>query len=411
MNPLQNALAQLAKAAKLAKLAPSVETAVGGPMRTIEVKIPLLGDDGQIRYYFGYRVQHNDARGPFKGGLRFHPAVDLDEVKALAFWMTIKTAVIGIPMGGAKGGIVVDPKKLSIPELERLSRGYVRAMRDFIGPDKDIPAPDVNTTPQIMARMTDEYCQLTGGNNLGVITGKPLEYGGSLGRTAATGQGGYYILEQVVKKLKLPKSKVTIAVQGFGNVGYYFAKLAHEAGYKIVGLADSQGAIYDERGLNPEKVLVWKEQSGTLSTYQGGKHLSSQELLEQKCTVLVPAAMENVIDSENAKKIKASVILELANGPIAFAADKILNDRGILVVPDVLANSGGVTVSYFEWVQNLTNDYWTEAAVLAKLKPMMVESWEQIWRLSVKLKTDLRTAAFVLALERIVGAMKVRGMI
>ena len=416
MTLFQNALNQLKEAANMLNLEDSTIKALSRPQRTIEVNIPLLRDNGQIEHYTGFRVQYNDARGPFKGGLRFHQQVNLDEVKALAFWMSIKTAVVDIPFGGAKGGIIIDPTILSESELERLSRVFVKSLREFIGPDKDIPAPDVNTNPQIMAWMVDEYCKLTDKNQIGVITGKPLEYGGSQGRTPATGQGGFYVLEELAQKVNLTLEKTSIIVQGFGNVGYYFAKIAHKAGYKIIGLSDSKGAIYNPEGIDPNKVQDFKEQNGAVKGYKQAEQISNQELLERQCEILAPAALEDVITKDNADKIKAKIILELANGPTTTEADKILHQKKVIVVPDVLANAGGVTVSYFEWVQNQTGFYWDESTVLERLKPIMARSFAAIWEMSKQKNIDpdkvginLRTAAFVIAVKRIVEAMQVRG--
>jgi glutamate dehydrogenase/leucine dehydrogenase len=411
MSPFQNALNQLKTAAKILNLEDQTVRVLSKPQTIVEVSVPLKRDDGRIEYYTGFRVQYNNARGPFKGGLRFHPKVNLDEVKALAFWMTIKTAVVDIPYGGSKGGIIIDPQKLSESETQRLSRSFIRSLGDVIGPDKDIPAPDVNTNPQIMAWMVDEYCKLTGQNQLGVITGKPLEYGGSRGRTPATGQGGFYILEEIAQKIELNPKNTSIIIQGFGNVGYYLAKIAHQAGYKIIGLSDSRGAIYNQNGFNPTAVQEFKEQNGTVKGYKEAEQINNQELLEKECDVLAPAALEDVITSENANKIKAKIILELANGPTTTDADTILRQNKIIVVPDVLANAGGVTVSYFEWVQNQTGFYWDEKTVLQRLKPIMARSFAAIWEMSKQKNIDLRTAAFVIAVKRIVDAMRVRGRI
>lgn len=411
MNPLHNALHQLGAAVTIGQLPAELLSALKEPDRMIQVNLPLKGDDGKIRYYQGYRVQHSNARGPYKGGLRFHPQVDLDEVKALAFWMSIKTAVVDIPFGGAKGGIVVDPATLSVAELERLSRGFIREIVDFIGPDRDVPAPDVNTTPQIMAWMTDEYNRLTRGQHMGVITGKPIEFGGSQGRGPATGQGGVYVMGEVLRNLDIKPADATVVVQGFGNVGYHYARLAHQAGCRIIGLSDSQGAIYNPAGLEPTEVERYKEQHGSVKGYPGAQNLTNAELLCQPTVILAPAALENVITKDNAARIKAKIILELANGPTTPEADQILNDTGVTVIPDVLANAGGVTVSYFEWVQNRTNEYWSEEHVLKKLEPIIVNAYAKVQAEARARECDLRTAAYIIALKRIMAAMKARGQL
>ena len=364
-----------------------------------------------MQYFQGYRVQYNNARGPFKGGLRFHPDVDDDEVRALALWMTIKTAVVDIPFGGSKGGITLDPNELSERELERLSRGFVQALYRFIGPDQDIPAPDVNTTPQIMAWMADEYSRLIGYNAPGVITGKPLAFGGSEGRDEATGLGGFYILSLLKEKLSFVPEKTTIAIQGFGNAGYHFARLAYDVGHKIVCVSDSQGAIYDEAGLDPHKVQLAKEAEGSVIGYKECERIEGDAVLRQEVDVLVPAALGGVIHKDNANQIKAKVILELANGPTDTIADDILYKKGVIVVPDVLANAGGVTVSYFEWLQNRANEYWDKEQVKSRLKPIMERSFNEIWNLAKEKGVDLRKAAYALALKRIAASMEARGAV
>ena len=348
MNPLENALTQLKQAAHILHLSPESLQALATPKRVIETAIPLLHDDGVLRYYRGYRVQHNDARGPFKGGIRFHPSIDLDEVRALALWMTIKTAVVDLPFGGAKGGIAIDPAMLSSAECERLSRGYVTAFADCIGPHKDVPAPDVNTNGKIMAWMADQYALLSGQNQMGVVTGKPLAYGGSHGREAATGLGGLYILDELQKLNGFTPNETSIAVQGFGNVGFHFVHYAYKAGYKIIAVSDSNGALYNEKGLDITAVVACKNEKGTVTAAQNcGRNISNEELLTLGTDVLVPAALENVITPLNAENIKARYIIELANGPTTAEAEAMLGKKHITIVPDVLANAGGVTVSYF----------------------------------------------------------------
>ncbi|MBU3965369.1 Glu/Leu/Phe/Val dehydrogenase, partial [Patescibacteria group bacterium] len=372
----------------------------------------------------------NDARGPFKGGIRYSPHVSMDEVEALAMWMTWKTAVVGIPYGGAKGGIIVDSKKLSKGELERLSRGYVRAIYKFIGPDIDVPAPDMYTTPEIMAWMANEYSRIVGENTPASFTGKPVEVGGSLGRSDSTSLGGVYVLEEALKKLsascgKKGKSHITVAIQGMGNVGANAAKILYKDDYNILAVSDSRGAIVkkcqmsnvkcqkldSEIGkLNIDEVLEFKKKTGSVGGFPGTKKITNEELLTLPVDVLIPAAMENQITAQNAKNIKAKIVLELANGPTTPEADKILDKKGILVIPDILANAGGVLVSYFEWAQNRMGYYWDEAEVNEKLKKQMVKSFAEIWNYKEKYKVDMRTAANVLALERVVRAMKLRGV-
>jgi glutamate dehydrogenase (NADP+) len=411
MNAFQNALQQLKTAADVMKLDPATLETMKHPDRIVEVSLPMTMDNGAAKVFIGYRVEHSNLRGPYKGGLRYHPQVDLHEVKALALWMTMKCAVVGIPMGGGKGGITVDPKKLSQSELERLTRAFTRAMKNVFGPDKDVPAPDVNTTPKMMAWIMDEYSQLVGQRTPAVVTGKPLELGGSAGREAATGQGGYYILDALAKKLKLIPGKTTVIVQGFGNVGYHMASLCHKAGYHIIGLSDSKSGIIDtsRAGFDPKKVLTVKQQHGAIGVLVDGKQVktvTNEKLLEYPCDILIPAALENVINGKNAGRIKARVIIEMANGPTTPEADVKLARKKIIVVPDILANAGGVTVSYFEWTQNKTGFYWSEAEVLSKLKPIMDESFAAVWERSERYHTTLRTAAFILALERLQAARR-----
>lgn len=410
MSPFQNAITQLNQAASILNLEPKWLERLSKPERVLEQSLSIKMDNSETKNFKAYRVQYNSARGPYKGGIRFHPQVDMDEVKALAFWMSIKCAVVDIPYGGAKGGISVDPRELSQTELERLSRAYIRAFKDFIGPKKDIPAPDVNTNPQIMAWMVDEYSKLVGKKELAVITGKPLEIGGSLGRTEATGRGGFYILEQVKEKLNLKPEQTKIAVQGIGNVGYYFAKIAQNAGCKVIAISDSKGGLLNQAGLNIEEVYQAKQKQGSLQKYaqnsEGCHIISNQELLELECDILAPAALENQITKNNAEKIKAKAIIELANGPVSFEADEILENKNIIVVPDVLANAGGVTVSYFEWLQNLKNESWSEEQVNERLKKIINKAFLDTWQEKENKKISLRIAAFVLAVERIVEAAR-----
>ncbi len=418
-NLFKNALVQLQNIEKYLNISADILEQLKQPQRILEAAIPIKMDDRRIKVFTGYRVQYNNARGPFKGGIRFHPQTNLNEVKALSFWMAIKTAVVDIPLGGGKGGITVDPKKLSVYELERLSRGYIRAFKDFIGPNLDIPAPDVNTNPQIMAWMADEYNQLKGDGNLGVVTGKPLAYGGSLGRTEATGLGGFCIFSDLAKKLKLNPKKSTIAIQGFGNVGYYIAKYLHQAGWRIVAVSDSQGGIFDKKlkGMDPENLIKQKKEKGfkngcycigSACDCKNYPSISNQEILELPVDIIVPAALENTVNEKNVNKIKAKIILEMANGGVSPLAEKKLLKKKKIIVPDVLANAGGVTVSYFEWLQNQQNQYWTEKEVNQKLGQIMQRAFTDIWQIQQDKQVDLRTASFILAVQRIVDSMKAK---
>jgi glutamate dehydrogenase/leucine dehydrogenase len=410
MNAFDNALSQLNKAAGAMNLDARVLKKLSEPNAIHRFKINITMDDGASREFDAYRVQWNNAAGPYKGGIRFHPQADLDEVKALALWMTMKCAAVGIPFGGGKGGVAVNPKELSDAELERLSRAYVRALFDHIGPAKDVPAPDVGTGGKEMAWMTDEYSKLRGENAFGAFTGKPMALHGSAGRGAATGQGGFYILRELAKKMNLKPNATRIAVQGIGNVGYHFARLAHAAGYKIVALSDSKGGIWDDAGLDPVKVNDWKEEGKALADLSGAKQITNAELLEIDCDILAPSALENVLTGENASNIRAKAVIELANGPTAAEAENILIERGIAVAPDILANAGGVTVSYFEWVQNLQAYYWTEKEVLEKLEPIMVNNFETIWKIAEEKKVSLRVAAYIHALGRLEKTILARGV-
>ena len=409
MSVFANALKQLKQVQVYAKIPAAILEQLKRPERILQFSFPVAMDDGTIRVFEGYRVQYSSARGPYKGGLRYHPQTNLDEVKALAFWMAVKCAVVGIPLGGGKGGITVDPKKLSVGELERLTRAFVRRLAPFIGPEQDVPAPDVNTTPEIMAWVRDEYERVVGKKVPGVVTGKPLNFGGLAGRTPATAQGGMYVLAEVMEKLKLKPKQVTVAVQGMGNVGGIMAQLLHQAGFKVVAMSDSQSGIYNSKGLDVPIVERFKKQTGSLKNFPGAKLVTNAKLLELPVTILIPAALENQITEKNATRIKAKVVFELANGPTTPEADIKLARRKIIVVPDVLANAGGVTVSYFELVQNLQQYYWSEGEVMAKLKPIMVTAFKQIWQRAEQLKVTLRTAAFVIALERIGQAIEARG--
>ncbi|MDZ4221858.1 MAG: Glu/Leu/Phe/Val dehydrogenase [Patescibacteria group bacterium] len=405
MSAFANAMNQLDAAAKKLGLDAEAAAKLKSPDHIHEFDIPVDMDNGQQKTFKGFRVQFDNSRGPYKGGIRFHSQVDLDEVKALAFWMAVKTAVVDIPMGGGKGGVIVNPKELSQNELEKLSRGWVRHMAPHIGPYRDVPAPDVNTNPQIMDWMVDEYKKVTNDKTgAAAFTGKSLEHGGSQGRGTATAQGGFYVLAELVEALGMHPSKTRVVIQGFGNAGYHFAVLAHQAGYVVAGVSDSKGGVYSAEGLDPEELAAVKKEKGSVTDYKGGTKVSNEEILEQECDVLVPAALENQITEENADKVRAKIILELANGPTAHAADKIVWDKKIYVVPDVLANAGGVTVSYFEWDQNLKNEHWSESDVFKKLEPIMKGAFKAVWDAHKEHGVDLRTAAFMVAVERLVAA-------
>lgn len=430
INPFENALQQLGKAIKYLKLDPIQIERLKHAEKIISVNFPVKMDDGKEKIFHGFRVEHNSARGPYKGGIRFHPQVDMDEVKALAFWMAIKCSVCDIPMGGGKGGVEVNPKLLSSGELERLSRSYARAIANDIGPYIDVPAPDVNTTPQIMKWMTEEYIRIKKQELriknkkdekklMATFTGKPLDFGGSEGRTEATGRGGSYALLALLRKLNLKGrngKNLTVAVQGFGNVGYYIAKFLYEQGMRIVALSDSKGAIVVQNmsadSFNPDLVLKCKKEKGAINKcycvgsvcdLKNGKSISNNDLLELPVDILIPSALENQITSVNADKIQAKVVLEMANGPTAPEADQVLYKKNITVVPDVLANSGGVTVSYFEWKQNLELASWKEKDVNIRLKKKMENAFTAVWNEAQKNHTDLRTAAFIVAIKRITG--------
>jgi glutamate dehydrogenase/leucine dehydrogenase len=394
MNPFENAMKQLKTAAEVAGV--KDYEILKTPKRTVSVTVPVKMDDGKMKYLKGYRVQYNDARGPFKGGIRYHPKVDLDEVKALAFWMTMKNAVVGVPFGGGKGGVEVNPKELSERELEALSRAYMGEIAHFIGQDIDVPAPDVYTSPKIMAWMLDEYEKIKGKKEPGVITGKPLEVGGSPGRSYSTAQGGFYVLESFTDK------KGTVAVQGFGNAGSHIARLVYEAGYKVVAVSDSKGAIYSATGLDIPKLIEHKAKTRKVEGFAD----PVKDILTLDVDVLVLAALENQVTGDNAKDIRARLILELANGPTTPEADELLR---IPVIPDILANAGGVTVSYFEWVQNRSGEQWTEQRVLEELKEIMASAASEVKETAEKYKCNLRIAAFIVGMDRVLEAERARG--
>lgn len=413
-------LLRLDRASKLGMLSSHTHEILKHPQRVFQVAIPVTLDNGQTRIFEGYRVQYNDSRGPFKGGIRFHPQTNLDEVKALALLMAVKCAAANIPFGGGKGGVTVDPKSLSGRELESLSRGWVRAMYKYLGPEVDVPAPDVYTTPKIMGWMVDEYSRLNGKWQPGAFTGKPIEIGGSSGREFSTGQGGLYVLDSLMRKLKNIPEQTSVAIQGFGNVGFHTARLLHEAGYKIVAVSDSRGGVLDLRnhGMDPEHIMATKRDRGMIGgMYCIGsvcdstnyKAISNSELLTLQVDVVIPAALENSITSVNAQSVKAGIIMEMANGAVTPEADEALWKKKVAVIPDVVANAGGVVGSYFEWVQNLTNSYWPQEKVLQRLKTVVDSAFNDVWVTSQGLKTDFRAAAWVVATRRIAQAIEARG--
>lgn len=405
-NNFSKTVAQIKNVSKFLKLDAKTIKKLITPQRILRKKIAVKMDNGKTKKFEAYRVQFNNARGPFKGGIRFHPQANIDEVKTLALLMAVKCAVVNIPMGGGKGGVTVDPKKLSISELEKLSRAWVQAFKNYLGPKQDVPAPDVYTTPQIMSWMMDEYSKFVGKRTPAMITGKPLADGGSEGRDTATGQGGFYVLREAMSKLNLKAKGATAVVQGFGNAGYNMAELLYQAGFKVMAVSDSTGAIIDPKGFNPKAVMEAKTKKGSVQNFSGAKKISNEQLLTTPCDVLVLAALENQINPANAGKVKAKIILELSNGGVDTGVDEILRQRAVLVLPDVLANAGGVTVSYFEWYQNIKNQHWTRKEVFVKLEKIMVANFNKVWAAMNKMKITPRQAAFAVGIARIVKAMK-----
>ena len=400
----ENVKKQIEKALKFIEVDENVKQILFSPERILEVSIPVRMDNGKIRIFKGFRVQYNSARGPTKGGIRFHQEVSLDEVKSLASWMTWKCAVVDIPFGGAKGGVIVNPKELSENEIEGLSRNYIRKIVDFIGVDKDIPAPDVYTNPKIMAWMLDEYETIIRKKEPGMITGKPLSVGGSKVRDIATALGAFYVIEEALKYLKIDKP--TFAIQGFGNAGMNLAKILYEKGYKIIAVSDSKGGVYDENGLNIPEIIRIKKSGKNVSEY--GNKISNEELLELNVDILIPAALGNQITEKNVDRIKAKYIAEVANGPTTPKADEILYNKGIFLTPDILTNAGGVAVSYFEWVQNRMGYYWEEKELKEKLEKKMKKSFEEVLSISKEKSIDMRTAAYIIAIKRVAEAIKVK---
>ena len=404
-----NCYNQIDKVAKILKLGQAELDILTIPKRILTFSYPVRLDSGEIRYFTGYRVQFNDARGPTKGGIRFHPEVNLEEIKTLAFLMTLKCAVVNLPYGGAKGGIMIEPKRFSEQELERISRGYIRETYNFIGPRIDIPAPDVNTDARIMAWMLDEYEKLEGKHTPDAITGKPISLLGSKARDFSTSMGGAYVLHEMADKFDMKPRKTTVAVQGFGNVGMNIARILNEWGYKVIAVSDSKSGIFNKGGLSIKEVIQHKDKTGRLSKFRGSKEISNEELLELKTDILIPAALEDQITKKNAGNIKAKLILEMANRPITPEADDILLDKGIFVMPDILANAGGVVVSYFEWVQNSMNFYWSEKEVLDRLKAYMTNAVKELSTVCTDFKCDMRKSLYINAVKKILEAERLRG--
>jgi glutamate dehydrogenase (NAD(P)+) len=401
---------QLDEVASIIGLDENIHAYLREPKRILTVSVPVGMDNGKLKVFEGYRVQHNLSRGPGKGGIRFHPDVTLDEVKALAMWMTWKCALANIPFGGAKGGIICDTKSMSLKELENLTRRFTTEISIIIGPEKDIPAPDVYTTPQIMAWIMDTYSMQKGYSIPGVVTGKPIAIGGSLGRDKATARGCLYVTNEAMKELGLKREGARVAIQGFGNAGLHAAELMAADGYVIVAVSDSRGGVANPKGLDIAGLTAFKQETGTVAGFSGGDRISNKDVLECDCEVLVPAALEKVITRENAGRIKAKIIAEAANGPTLPEADEILHERGIMVLPDILANAGGVSVSYFEWVQDLQENFWEEEEVNERLRRKMVRAFRETLEQSKKFKTDMRHGAYVVAVGRVAEATKLRGV-
>jgi glutamate dehydrogenase (NAD(P)+) len=410
LNPYRISQIQFDIAAEYLKLDPGLRQILRTPKRVFEVSVPTKMDNGQIKVFTGYRVQHNIARGPAKGGIRYHPAVTLDEVKALAAWMTWKTATVNIPYGGGKGGVICDPKRMSKPELERMTRRYASEIFPIIGPEQDIPAPDVYTDSQTMAWIMDTYSMTKGYSSLGVVTGKPLSIGGSEGRNEATARGCLFVTEEACRVKKMSLRGSSVAIQGFGNAGSLAAKLFAEKKARVIAISDSRGGVFNSRGIDPLKAMRYKERSGTVVGMPGTSRISNDDLLTMKCDILIPAALENVITLNNADQIKAKIVAEAGNGPTTPHADEVLARKGIMVLPDILANAGGVTVSYFEWVQDLQSFFWSEAEVNVKLETVMKRAFLEVHETARKHRTHMRTGAYCLAVGRVADATLVRGL-
>jgi len=410
INPWHVAQEQFDLAADRLDLDPSIRRVLRRPRRELTVSVPVRMDDGDTHVFEGYRVHHNITRGPAKGGIRYHPDVTLDEVRALAMWMTWKCAVVGIPFGGAKGGVVVDPSRLSRHEIEGLTRRYTTEIMVLMGPDSDIPAPDVNTNAQTMAWIMDTYSMHVGHTVPAVVTGKPVHLGGSLGRREATGHGVTFALQAAADALGVKLDGMRTVIQGYGNVGSHFALSAQPLGIKVIAVGDAGGAVMSEGGIDATQAAAWVQRSGSIVGFPGTRPIDSGELLELECDVLVPAALENVITGANAGRIRARIVAEGANGPTTPEADRILQSKGVFVLPDILANAGGVTVSYFEWVQDLNRDFWDHEVVVAKLRTIMFRSFDEVWAMSQREKVDMRTAAYLLAVDRVAQATAERGI-
>lgn len=409
-NPWHQAMEQLDRAGKAMKLEPFALERLRHCKRILTVSVPVKMDDGTVKVFEGYRIQHNMDRGPAKGGIRYHPQVSLDEVKALSFWMTMKSAVVNLPYGGAKGGIICDPKKMSRGEIERMTRRYTAEISIIIGPDKDIPAPDVNTNDEVMAWIMDTYSMTIGYSCPGVVTGKPIEIGGSLGRKEATGRGVFYVTRELANREGFDLRKSSVVVQGFGNVGSNAANIFVEHGTKVVGISDVSGGLYDPKGIDLHDLFEYRRTHDTISDYPKAEHVPVDSFLELPCDILIPAAMENTITKANAERIKAKYIVEGANGPTSNEADAILQRRGVIVVPDILANAGGVTVSYFEWVQDMQAYFWSEKEINARLQEIIVGAFTEVYDLSKKENVDMRMGAFMVGLRRLGKAATIRGM-
>ncbi|HUJ29743.1 MAG TPA: Glu/Leu/Phe/Val dehydrogenase [Candidatus Acidoferrum sp.] len=410
LNPHRIAQIQFDIAAEYLKLDQSMRQILRTPRRILEVAVPTKMDNGQVKVFTGFRVQHNTARGPAKGGIRYHPNVTLDEVKALATWMTWKTATVNIPYGGAKGGVICDPKRMSKSELERMTRRYTSEILPIIGPEQDIPAPDVYTDSQTMAWIMDTYSMTKGYSTLGVVTGKPVSLGGSEGRNEATARGCLVTCEEACKVKRINLRGASVAIQGFGNAGSIAAKLFAEKKARIVAISDSRGGVFNSRGIDPLKAVRYKERSGTVVGMPGTSRISNDDLLALKCDILIPAALENAITLNNADQVKAKIVAEAANGPTTPHADEVLTRKGIMVLPDILANAGGVTVSYFEWAQDLQGFFWSESEVNAKLESVMRRAFHEVHETMRKHRTNMRTGAYVLAVGRVAEATLVRGL-
>ncbi|MEE8570014.1 MAG: Glu/Leu/Phe/Val dehydrogenase [Candidatus Bathyarchaeia archaeon] len=411
LNAWESQLTNLKKVTEIMNLDPAVYEVVSKPMQILQVSLPIRMDDGSIKCFEGFRIHHNYARGPCKGGIRYFPNLELDTEKALSAWMTWKNAVVNLPYGGAKGGINCDPKKMSQGELERLTRAYAAAIADFIGIDLDIPAPDVGTNAQIMAWFADEYYKISRRIIPGIITAKPIGLGGSLGRTAATGRGCFFTAVEASRTYDIPIKGASVSVQGYGNAAYYSALNFHQAGAKLVAASDTRGGVYNEQGINPVKLLEHKAKTRSVVGFPGCETISSTDPLTVDCDILVPAALENMITLENVDNVKAKLVVEAANGPTTPEADRIFDKRGIICLPDILANAGGVTVSYFEWVQNRMGYYWTEEEVDQRLEKVMKKAFNDVYDYSKKYDVNLRYGAYALALDRVAEAMRLRGWI